>query len=146
MWNIYNKKIEDTEDVFDKKHNGYDIIQRKILIGKLSIECLKLQEEYSRNIIKIQKQAIETAKKKYLLIEKQNEIFEKQLSEFTESRQQECLDINIEINLLDIHPSEYRELVSRTDDLTAKLAHLTNQIQGLEAQMPEEFMITQYKL
>jgi hypothetical protein len=125
-------------------HNGYDLVSKKILIGRISISMLETQIEYTNNSIKIQHISNDIAEKKLKLTTALNSIFEKQLNDFTEARQNQCMELYKEINLLDEPVEEHKELIKKIRKLENHLTELQKQINFLEATIPKERVIVQY--
>ena len=94
-----------------KLTDAYDLMSKKIIINKMSIENLNNQISFSESSIQLQTMAISIAKKKVELIERLNEIFEQQLKEFCPVRQQDCQNLYDEINELDEMPAAYNKLL-----------------------------------
>lgn len=126
--------------------DAYDIMSKKILINKMSLECLKHQVDFSENSIKLQTLSKETALKKIKLIEELTTLFEKQLSNFDELRHKECMLIYDEINDLDSQTDEQKRLVSKLQTHENAIFTLMPKIQHIENTIPNERMLTNYTI
>jgi hypothetical protein len=84
--------------------DAYELVSKKILINRMSLENLDIQIKYANDVMKLQAYTIRSAKAKKKLIEELNPILEKQLKEFCEIRQQECKNIIDNINDIDECP------------------------------------------
>jgi len=127
-------------------NDAQELLKRKLLINKMSAECIKYQLEYSKNSAMLQVLTMKTAEDKLKLIEELNIITEKQLGEFTQERQDECKEIYIQINVLDTQTPRFRELVARLDTAQEKMCALMPKIAHLEAQMPPSQLVTNFHI
>ena len=127
-------------------HNGYDLISKKILIGRLSISSLETQITYTTKSISLQNTMNETAAKKLKLVSDLNSIFEKQVTDFSEERQRQCMELYKEINQLDLPRPEQKVLTDELNTLENNMMELQKQINYLEASIPNEKLLTQYQM
>jgi recombinational DNA repair ATPase RecF len=125
-------------------NDAYELITRKILINKMSIENLKMQIEFSQCDRKLQELSIDVANKKIELANRLTELFEQQLTEFTADRQDQCIYIYQELNQLDKPSVEYVSLCKKLDSLNEKMKDLCVRIDGLERTIPKEKLLTQF--
>jgi hypothetical protein len=126
--------------------DAYQLVSKKILIGKMSLQCIDKQIEFATYSKKIQDMSIEIGIKKKALVEKLNTILEQQLREFTEERQKECAAIYCEINYLEDPKPEYIKYCRLMDKISDDLANLLLNIESIEKTIPEEQLITNYKI
>lgn len=122
--------------------DGYELVSKKILINRLSIENLKYQKAYCELFKKIQNMTWIIADKKILLIEQLSKIFEGQLREFTQERQNECLAVYEQINELDTPSAEFTSTCSQLENLRSKMEDLIAKISYLERTIPNEQIVT----
>jgi len=128
-----------------KISDGYEIIKNKILLNNISIEILNTQKEiYTLNfkIIEINKF---TATKKQEHIIQLNKIYENQLNEFCEFRDNECKFIIEDINKLDEN-LEATNILKNINKLEDKLKDLLSKYYQIFNLIPDEKLITNYKL
>lgn len=124
--------------------DAYEIMHRKIIIGRMSIEALKLQVEYSNNSKKLQDITSDIANQKIKLIEQQNALFEQQLKGFDDIRQDECMNLYDDINALDIMPEEARVVCKKLEETEQKMQDLYVRIDALAKMIPERFEVTKF--
>jgi hypothetical protein len=124
--------------------DAYELMSKKILINRMSIENMKLQIEYGNLSKKLQELNIATCNEKIKLVEQLNGILEQQLNEFTELRQNECLDIYGYINELDSPTTEFIQTCDKLETARAKMEDLMEKIQKIENTIPNEQVITNY--
>ncbi len=136
--------MSDTSITFS---DAYDLVSKKILINKMSIENLNLQINYATDVMKLQAYTIRAAKSKLKLISDMNPILEKQLKEFCEIRQQECKNIIDEINEIDECPDpEYFPTLKSCEKYKNQLIELSNRIQHISNTLPNEIDVHNYKI
>ena len=126
--------------------DAYDLITKKILINKLSIENLNNQIEHSMIIKIIQDLIINIAKEKKQLILKLNNLLEMQLKEFTDIVQVECNDIYRYINELDEPTTEYIKYAKQIKEVENKMQELNYKIQAIENTIPQTKLVTNYSI
>lgn len=126
-------------------NDARDIISKKILIGRISIESLKLQKEFAVFSKRLQEISHDIASRKIELATELNNLFEQQLSEFSEERQTQCISITRKINELDICP-EARNLQMKLNDINEKIIIFCRRIDELESTIPGQKVITNFKI
>lgn len=127
--------------------DAYELVSKKILINRMSLENLDIQIKYSTDVMKLQAFTIRSAKAKKKLIEELNPILEKQLKEFCEIRQQECKNIIDNINNIDDCPDvDYYPTLQSCEKHKNQLIELSNKIQHLYKTIPNELDVTNYKI
>ncbi len=126
--------------------DAYDVMSKKILINRMSMECLQHQIAFSENSIKFQKLTKQVAEKKLKLINELNTLFEKQLSTFDELRHKECMLIYDEINELDTPTAEHNKLINELKKHEEAMFSLMPKIQHIESTIPNEQSITNYAI
>jgi hypothetical protein len=127
-------------------HDAKQIISRKILVNKMSIEQLQNNTDLIENTILLHKYGLNIISKKKVLVEKINEIMERQLSEFTAFRQEQCNKLYEEINDLDQHTDELKLIMSNCKKYEELMLNLQHKIQYIEDQIPKSEIITNYKI
>lgn len=137
-----NNVLEQKSSTLITFSDGYELVSKKILINRLSIENLKYQKTYCDLFKKIQHMTWIIADKKILLIEQLSKIFEEQLREFTQERQNECLAVYEQINELDTPSAEFTSTCSQLENLRSKMEDLIAKISYLERTIPNEQIIT----
>lgn len=129
--------------------DAHDIISKKILINRMSIKGLLIQGKLSKAKIDIEKIIYESCREKIKLIRELNEVFEKQLSEFCEIRQEECKNYYDDIAVLDkdlLENSKLMELFKDCKKYESELIDLGNRISYIESTIPSEKLVTNYKV
>lgn len=121
-----------------------EIMNRKIIIGRMSIEALKLQVDFSNNSKKLQDITTDIANKKIKLIEQQNALFEQQLKGFDDLRQDECMNLYDDINTLDNMPEEAKVVCKTLEETERKMQDLYIRIDALAKIIPERFEVTKF--
>ena len=139
-------RLDITDDHGIKFSNAYDIIKQKILINKIYSEIARLQIVYNTALMEIQRYTIDISKKRIELIAQLNSIYEKQLTEFTELRQEECNLIISSIDDLSEPNPHCEELVKRCQVAQDSINSLFGKALYLEQQIPKETEVTNYKL
>lgn len=129
-----------------KISDAYELMSKKILIARMSIELAKNQILLSEASIKIQQHAINVSKERIKLLEKVCPILEKQLSEFDEIRHQECVDIYGYIDELDEYSPEITKAFKDCDKYNEEMRNLYPKIQHIESTIPTTKEVTNYKI
>jgi hypothetical protein len=124
----------------------HDIVNKKIIVNRMSIESLKLQMELSDDSIKLQNMTRDLAMKKLKLVEQLNDVWEKQLGLFDEGRKLECMNITEDINKLDVLPTSITDVINRLENTRDKLTALIMRIMELESMIPEAKNMDQFTL
>jgi hypothetical protein len=127
-------------------NDAQELLKRKLLINKMSLECLTHQIEFSKQSSILQVLTMQDAMKKHELVSELNPIIEKQLSEFTELRQAECIEIYHQINQIDTPTDRFREIIGKLDKAQESMCDLMNNIRYLELQMPDQQLITNFHI
>ena len=129
-----------------KLTDAHNLVSNNILINKMSIENLQLQQEYTRLQIDLSNITIDVAKKKVDLIHKLNEVLEKQLNEYCEIRQEECKYIYDDINELDTISYEQRDKIERLRQLHEKMCELSDKINAVRSHIPDTITVNNYTI
>lgn len=124
--------------------DAYELISKKILINRLSLENLRYQIKYCQFFRKIQDATEQLANKKIQLVEQLNNIFEQQLKEFTSDNQELCLSIYRQINELDTPTDEFKHKCSILETTRGQMEDLITRIQHIESTIPNEQIVTNY--
>lgn len=127
-------------------NDAREILNKKILINRLSIQNLDLQAKYFDEVIILQSLSRTISNKKRDLISKLNDVFEKQLAEFTEERQNESTEIYQQINALDSPSGEYMRCVKQMKEYEEEMLNLVPKIDYLEKTIPDSKQITNFKI
>ncbi len=127
-------------------NDASELITKKILVNRMSIECLEMQKEHIRSEMEIKRMNHSIAKQKIKLIEQLNSILEKQINEFDEIRQEECKYLTEDINALDRPTVEYNELLRKIHDLEHQMTTLVGKINYINQSIPETFTVTNYRV
>ena len=128
-----------------KISDGIDIIKNKILLNNISLEMLNIQKNIYTLNIKLFNLNKNIADKKQEYIKELNKYYEQQLNEFCEFKDNECKLIIEDINKLD----ENDEAVVTSKNilkLEDKLKDLTTKFHYISSLIPNEKIITNYKL
>ena len=128
-----------------KACNGYDIISRKILLNKISLDELKMLKEYSTLNIKAHQLSIKLYDKKEELVKKLNEVYEMQLNEYTKERNDICMDYCELIDELDNDPDR-DNLLKKINEIHEKICDLMNKSSAISKTIPENAIFTNTKL
>lgn len=127
-------------------HDAQELLRRKLLINKMSVACLTHQIEYSKQCAVLQVMTMKDAMKKLIHVKKLNTITEKQLSEFTQERQDECAVIYVKINALDTPSDKHKLLIKKLDSARESMCTLMAKIQHLESNMPASQLVTNFHI
>lgn len=126
--------------------NAYNIITKKILVNKMSIELLKTQILFNKKSKFLQMQNMKTAEDKITLIEQLNSLFDKQLTQFSPEIQEKCMDIYKSIQTLDTPSDAFMTAVNRLTELTSIMNNLSIYIRQLESTIPKESIVTNFNI
>lgn len=127
--------------------DAYNLITRKIIMNNMSKDCLTKQIEYSGLSVKMQKHFYSIYKQKIEYIDQINTLYEHQLSDYTEERQNIINTITDKINELDA-PNYNKELVGllkKHRDLESDITSMIQRIQNMESTIPETQSINKVK-
>jgi hypothetical protein len=127
-------------------NDAYEIVSKKILINKMSMELLATQMKFSEISIKMQKHTNNIAGQKIQITNQINILLELQLTNFTDARQSEGLDLYVQLHKLDPITTDHRSWLNAMDALREKMINLSGQIDALERTIPNEKLITQYHI
>ena len=75
-----------------------------------------------------------------------NEIYEKQLNEFTDERQQECIRLHKKINDIDEITKEDQQLIEKAGSLEYIINGNIKKIEQLNSMIPKQKLVTNYKI
>ena len=126
--------------------DAYDLIAKKILIGKMSAQLSKYQMLYSESSMKVQQHAIDISKERIKLLNQLNDILEQQLNEFDDIRHQECVDIYGYIDELDKPNDAYNAAIDSCLKYEELMKNLIPKIDAIESTIPATQLITNYKI
>lgn len=126
--------------------DAHDLISKKILINNMSIQLAKHQMLYSASAIKMQQYAINISKERTKLLKQVNELMEKQLNEFDETRHKECMDIYGYIDDLEKSDDVYKKCIEECNKHEEAIKNLIPSIDAIEKTIPNEQVITNYKI
>lgn len=122
----------------------YELISRKILINKMTSEQLRKQIEFSAESKKLQDFAIDDNKYKLQLVDDLTKLFEQQLSNFDENRQEECLEIYKQLNENNKPSYEYVEQYKKLMRLERDIKSLAERVDALEKTIPSNVEFEHY--
>jgi hypothetical protein len=127
-------------------HDGYNLIQKKIVIGRAAAEGLTKQIEYNHNYGKLQLCVVRDAKRKRNLIEESNALLEQMLKgEIKKLDLDRYIQTCEEINDIDEESdAEVDEIIKRQEVLKNEMEELHRKIEDMEATIPPEQLITNY--
>ena len=125
-------------------HDLSDIIQRKIISNKVSLEFLKTQREFSLASKKMQDYSISNTNEKIPLVEKLINLYEQQLNVFDPFKQEECLELYQQLNDLNVMPPDIIDIAKSLEALDDKMRDLAIKIDQIEATIPATKSGTQY--
>jgi hypothetical protein len=129
-----------------KLSDAYQLVSTNIMVNKMSIENLQMQQDYLRMQADLYLAARLAASKKAELIEKLNTILEQQLNEYCEIRQDACKLIIEDINALDIYSSEQNDKIRQMHDLHDKMCIMVSKINNIKSGIPETVTVTNYRI
>jgi paraquat-inducible protein B len=118
-------------------HDLRDIVNRKILVNKMNIEYLNMQDKLCNKIKVLQDYAIDANRDKITHLTEINEKFEGQLRQFDQKTQDEILQMYDRLNKTNIPPKEQIELMRSIDELDHQMRSLAVKIEALERTIPE---------
>ena len=113
------------------------IIEKKILINRMSLRNLEHQRDYSNAVIMMHQRMKNIADNKIELVKKLNPLYEQQLSNYDPSVEVECHKICAEINMLDISQEELNRLTSECEKHSNPMIELGTRIEHLESTIPD---------
>jgi chromosome segregation ATPase len=127
-------------------HDFRDLISRKIIINRVTLEFLNTQKKLSEKSIELQEYSVANATQKLIIMEQINTLYEQQLNEFDESTQQKCIELYDELNKIHQTPMNIYKLTVELNNLDDKLRELAGRIEYLESTMPQQQAGIQYKV
>jgi valyl-tRNA synthetase len=129
-----------------KVSDAYELVSKKILVNKMSVENLKNQIDFSTKFIKFQVENAKIAHAKIKLVKSLNNILENQLREFTPERQEACMDLYNQINAFDLPTTDHCKMLSDCHDCERRMIELQEKIAYIESTMPNEQLVTNYNV
>jgi len=125
-------------------NDAEEILKRKLLINKMSLVSLEQQIEYSKKSTCLHVITMKTAEEKIKLIKKLNDVIEKQLTEFTQERQNQFNELYIDINKLDAPTAQFTKLTKELSTAKENMLKIMPKIQYIEDQLPDAKIITNF--
>jgi hypothetical protein len=126
--------------------DAVEIMNRKITINNISIDCLQMQIKYATNDRAIQLLFAKKAQKKIDLIHNLNTVLSKQLAEFDEIRQEESNEIYKDLNDIDEPDEEIYKLIQENKKIAENVESLMLKINSIEKTIPDNKMMTNFKV
>lgn len=123
-----------------------EVISKKILINKVYAEYARLHAVYCNASISLEKHIIEMSEERRKLLDKLNSVYELQLTNFTEERQEECKLIMDSIDILALPTADYVESQKKCEQCSSQMKDLMIKISYLESTLPTEALVTNYKV
>lgn len=142
-------KLKEVSDAAKKpiiEHDLKDIIHRKIIVNKVTLEFLKTQKLLSENAKVLQYYYATNAAEKIDIVEQITSLFEEQYSVFDEDRQNEILDLYRKLHEIQKEPEEIKKILKTLASLDEKLKDLGSKIDYLEKSVPDVKEGTQYTI
>ena len=127
-------------------HDLQAVCKQKILVNKITAEFLRTQIQLSESSKKLQDYSITNAQEKLTLTNELIRLFEEQHKEFSEFRQEECIEIYNQLNSLNTPPVAMTKLLKELGTLDDKLKDLAIRIDYFEQRVPQEQEGTQYTI
>jgi hypothetical protein len=121
-----------------------EIISRKLLINKMSIEVLKHQNEFSDLSISLQEYSKKVANKKIELVKELDRVYESQLSDFTKEGNDLSLELARQINMLDRPTDEYISIIKLLEAKENEMLNLLSKIEYLNKLIPDQKEIEKF--
>lgn len=125
-------------------HDLRDIISKKILINKITVEFLKTQRKFAELSQQLQQYSADDIDQKILIVNRLITLYEEQMKEFTDFRQEECISLYADLNSL--QDVRIPGLVVELDRLDHKIRDLSVKIDALEQTVPSIKEGIQYEL
>lgn len=113
------------------------IIEKKILINRMSLRNLEHQRDYSDAVIAMHQRMKKIANDKIELVKKLNPLYEQQFSNYDSAVEVECHKICAEINMLDISHEELTRLTLACEKHSNPMIELGTRIEQLESTIPD---------
>ncbi len=120
-----------------------ELVDIKIQRNNVLIELLETESRILKNGISINFRWVEHNNEKIKLIKKINEVEEQQRQLYCPIRQSEVIMLTNEVNIIDV------DIAKQTDSiktLQEKCTELLKQMQNLNGQIPEQTMVTNYRV
>jgi hypothetical protein len=126
--------------------DAVDIMNKKIIVNNMSIECLQLQIKYSATIRNLQLIFAKKAQQKIDLVNKLNSVLSQQLATFDEIRQEEANELYKELNELDESDCGITNLINENKKIGEDVESLMIKIDAIEKTIPNNKMMTNFKV
>ena len=124
--------------------DAYDIINKKILVNKISLTNMEIQIKHSHESAQLHLLIVKNLRDKIVLVNQLNDILEKQLSLFDEDRQNDCFDIHQKINKLDEITGELKERLDKVKKYEEDMINNIYRIKCIEQTIPQTQEINNY--
>ena len=127
-------------------NDAQDLFKRKIAVNTLALENLKLNVLFTEKSIAMQTIAQDIAKQKIELVNETLTLFNQQLAEVDQLRNDQIVEIYKELNVLDETTPEYKQLCAEMDDIGERMLKFCEQITEIEKEIPDFQTVTNYKI
>lgn len=132
-----NDDTKDSKEVIIQQVELNRIIEKKILINRMSLRNLEHQRDYSNAVMAMHQRMKKIAENKIELVKKLNPLYEQQLSNYDPAIEVECHKICAQINMLDISREELNRLTSECEKHSNPMIELGTRIEQLEKTIPD---------
>jgi hypothetical protein len=126
-------------------HDGHEYISIKILINKISVETMQMNNDYLDLVNEHNNKQKELNNNKLELVSQVNYLLEKQLQNPTKETQLCITAIYKNINELD-NNEDIKIITKKINNIQYEIQHKITIISSLEAKIPDQFIINKFYL
>jgi hypothetical protein len=126
-------------------HDGHEYISIKILINKISVETMQMNNEYLDLVNEYNNKQKELNNKKLGLVSQVNYLLEKQLQNPTQENQLCITAIYKNINEID-NNEDINKITKKINNMQYEIQHKITIISNLEEKIPPQFVINKFSL
>jgi hypothetical protein len=126
-------------------HDGHEYISIKILINKISVETMQMNNEYLDLVNEYNNKQKELNNKKLGLVSQVNYLLEKQLQNPTQENQLCITALYKNINEID-NNEDINKITKKINNMQYEIQHKITIISNLEAKIPPQFVINKFSL
>ena len=126
-------------------HDGHEYISIKILINKISVETMQMNNEYLDLVNEYNNKQKELNNQKLGLVSQVNYLLEKQLQNPTQENQLCITALYKNINEID-NNEEINKITKKINNMQYEIQHKITIISNLEAKIPSQFVINKFSL
>jgi hypothetical protein len=126
-------------------HDGHEYISIKILINKISVETMQMNNEYLDLVNEYNNKQKELNNKKLGLVSQVNYLLEKQLQNPTQENQLCITALYKNINEID-NNEEINKITKKINNMQYEIQHKITIISNLEEKIPPQFVINKFSL